>query len=403
MARGFVLLACSVFCFLFFAPVHSPAQDPYAGNLKSYETAVPGEKVRVVRLGYSGLMKVEPGDALFVGDTVKTGSGVKAQVELADGTIITLAPDSNIQIKGFMLDRPQGKRNSVMRALKGTFRLLVAKMFRPDPAGEETNWKDSQVTVETLNAVAGVRGTEWLQTSDKDKTEYVMLDGVLKVRSSTLSQRGSVMLGAYQYSKVMRDGNPSQPGDIPDGLKEALLASTTMLNPLTSSSANGESSKKPPRYTDKDMARDIAAGIPLHVVLDRAVESGMTIHGAISAALLAGVTPSEVVYTAITEGYPTNQVVEAAVGSGAPLSIVLSSALSAGGDKMLVITGAVDAGVPPPAVASTMAAVTTNGTAVSGDRPIVITPSTVIPTTIPPIGGGGGATPSTQPASPYRP
>ena len=393
---GAVLLLClTVF--------PASAQDPYAGRLRSYEASVPGEKVRVLRLGYSGLLKIEPGDALFVGDTVKTAEGVKAQLELADGTRITLAPNSNIQIKGFMLDRAQGKRNSVMKALKGTFRFVVAKLFRATPASEETGWKDSQVTIETMNAIAGVRGTDWFEKTDQDKTEFVMNDGALNVRSATLSQRGSVMLGAGEYSSVLPGGNPTQPGPPPAGLGDAMLEATTLNNPITTSPANGAAAKKPPQYTERDMARDLASGIPLSVVLDKAVEGGMIIQDAVAAALNAGVAPASVVYTAITEGYPTNHVVEAAIESGAPLSIVLATALAAGGDKMLVITGAVDAGVPPPAVASTMAAVTTNGGAINGSTPIVVTPSTVIPTTVPAIGGGGGATPSTQPASPYKP
>ena len=395
-------LLCSVL-FFYLAPRNAMAQDPYAGKLKSYETSVPAEKVKVLRLGYSGLLKIEPDDALFVGDTVKTGSGIKAQIELADGTLITLAPDSNVQIKGFMLDRAQGKRNSVLRALKGTFRFVVSKLFRVTPVSEETSWKDSLVTIETMNAVAGVRGTDWLEVTDKDATSIVMIDGALNVRSATLSQRGSVLLGAGQYSSVRSGGNPTQPGPPPPGLMEELLGATTMNSPITTAARNGRVQKKQPQYTEKDMARDLASDMTLSKVLDKAVEGDMIIQDAIAAALNIGVSPSAVVYTAITEGYPTNHVVEAAVESGAPLSIVLSSALAAGGDKMLVITGAIDAGVPPPVVASTMAAVTTNGGAINGMTPIVITPSSVIPTTLPAIGGGGGATPSTQPASPYKP
>ena len=384
-------------------PLSVQAQDPYAGKLKSYETSVPEERVKVLRLGYSGLLKIEPGDAIFIGDTIKTAEGVKAQLELADGTVITLAPNANLQIKGFMLDKAQGKRNSVLRALKGTFRFMVAKLFRPTPASEQTSWKESQVTIETQNAVAGVRGTEVLQATDKEKTDTIVIEGALNLRSSTMSQRGSVMLGAGQYSSVLPGGNPSQPGPPPPGLQEAMESSTVIVNPIATSSANGGAAKKQPQYTDKDMERDLASGLPLSVVLDKAVEGGMTIQDAVAAALNAGANPASVVYTAITEGYPTNQVVESAIENGAPLSIVLSTALAAGGDKMLVITGAVDAGVPPPAVASTMAAVTTNGTTIDGTTPIVITPSTIIPTTLPGIGGGGGATPSTLPASPYKP
>jgi hypothetical protein len=230
-----------------------------------------------------------------------------------------------------------------------------------------------------------------------------MNDGVLNVSSSTMSQRGSTMLGGGQYSSVLPGGNPSQPGPPPSGFLNAMQGLTSITNPITTPSGPGTATHKQPQYTDKDMARDLASGLPLSVVLDKAVEGGMTIQDAMGAALTAGADPASVVYAAITEGYPTNQVVESAIENGAPLSIVMSTALAAGGDKMLVITGAVDAGVPPPAVASTMAAVTTGGTVIDGNTTPVVTPTMIIPTTLPGIGGGGGATPSTQPASRYKP
>lgn len=402
LSKRLLVLAMSLLLFAA-AAGHVQAQDPYAGKLLSYETDKAYEHVKVLRLGYSGLLSLSPGDALFIGDTIKTGADMRAKLELSDGTIISLAPASSIQIKGHFLDRAQGKRNSVLKAMKGTIRFVVQKLFRATPDGAETNWKNSQVTIETLNAVAGVRGTDFFCITGPDSTEFAVVEGLVNVRSATLSQRGDVPVGSNQISKIRKGGNPSPPALIAPARLDALVRSTSLQQPRSEAPSGRVAKQKLPRYTSKDMARDIASGMVLSDILDKAVESGMTIEEAVQAALDAGVPPALVVYTAIIEGYPVNLVVEAAVENGAPLAIVLSAAVAAGGDKALIIAGATDAGVPPAAVASTMAMISSNGSTLGGSMPVVVTPETVFPATAPPIGGGGGAPPSTQPASPYRP
>jgi hypothetical protein len=377
---------------LILVPRPSAAQSTFAGKLKAYESEQSGGQVKVLRLGHSGLANLRPGDDLFVGDTVKTGPGIKAQIELTDATIITMAPDSNILIKGLMLDRPQGKRNVVMRALKGTFRFVVARLLRMSPESAETAWKDSQFTLETNTMVAGVRGTDFIPVVKKDESEIAVLDGSMNVRSLTPSQRGSVVVGAQQISSVRTGGGPMDPAPLSPDRREALLAATDMKAPITTS--QGPAIGKRCIYGEGEMRRDLATGTALSAALDKAVECGMTIEEAVAAALNAGVSPSAVVYTAITEGYPANKVVESAVLNGAPLRIVTSAALAAGGDKQLVFIGATDAGIPPLAVAGAMSVVIAGG-------PPEAPP--VQATLLMPIGGGGGVTPSDLPASPYRP
>jgi hypothetical protein len=299
LRSSMVIAGLMLLTVLMLVPISSSAQDPYAGKLKSYQSEKPSDHVKALRLGYSGMLVVNPGDPLFIGDTIKTGAGVKAQIELSDKTLITLAPLSNLQIKGLLLDREQGKRNSVLRALKGTIRFVVAKLFRQTPGGTESAWKDSQVTIETLNAVAGVRGTDFFCITEADSSEFAVVDGVVNVRSSTLSQRGDVPLGANQSSLVRRGGNPSPPMALSADRLESLTKSTAIDNPMTVSNGGNGATQKRPVYDEKDVARDLAAGLALADILDRAVEAGMIIEDAVKAALDAGAPPSGVVYTAI--------------------------------------------------------------------------------------------------------
>lgn len=400
--KSFSVLLCAVLM-SFAMTQHADAQDPFAGNIRSIESDDPAGHVRIIRLGFTGIVAGRPGVAVFNGDTLKTTEGMKAQIELSDATVITLAPNSSVQIKGHLIDKGQAKRNSVLRTLKGTVRFVVAKLFRSNGAGAEHAWKDSQVTIETQTVVAGVRGTDLVVKAEQAETEVAVLEGVVHVRSSVPSNRGDVVLGANQFSSTRKGGSPSPAAELSAERRNAYLTSTTLERPRKEGDST-TAQKKQAKYTDKDIARDLAAGLPLGDVLDRAVESGMGIDDAVAGTLNAGASPSAVVYTAIVEGYPVHTVVQAAVENGAPLTLVVSAAIGAGGDRSLVITGATDAGVPPAAVANAVAAAT--GMPLNGGWGGTLTNGNGLPSVIPtpsmPIGGGGGATPSTQPSSPYK-
>lgn len=385
-----------------FPPVAS-GQDQFVGNVKLVESKDPAQHPRIVRTGYSALLTAKPGDAVFLGDTVKTGEDVKAQILLSDGSIVIVAPNSSVQMKGHLVDREQGSRNSVMKTLKGTVRFMITKLFKSHTSGSEIKWKDSNVTIETQNAIAGVRGTDVAVTSGENTTEIAVLEGAVSVKSSSASVNGSIMLGADQVTSVKKGKSPEPASALSSARREELIRLTTLTNPRSSANGGqGGAPKKIAKYTEKDISRDLAEGINLGAVMDRAVESGMPIEQAVKAMLDAGVNPAIVVYTAIAEGYSAKQVVTAAVEHGAPLSVVTAAALGAGADKKVVISGAMDAGAPPAAIATAVANGTTPGAPVYGG-PLPLDSSPYIPAPAPSISGGGGGTPSTLPASPYRP
>lgn len=380
-------------------------QDQFVGNVKLVESKDPAQHPHIVRMGYSAILDIKPGDAVFLGDTVKTGEDIKAQIQLSDGSIVIVAPNSVIQMKGHLVDRERGTRNSVMQALKGTIRFMISKVFKPHATGPEMNWKESNVTIETHNAIAGVRGTDFVVTSGMDDSEIAVFDGAVSVKSSSSSVNGGIMLGADQFTTVKKGKSPEPASALSPARKESLIGLTTLVNPRSAeNNAKDGASKKKAKYTDKDIARDLAAGLSLGAVMDKAVELGMPIEQVTTSMIDAGVHPSNVVYTAITEGYSAKQVCCAAIEHGAPLSVVAAAALGAGADRKTVIAGAREAGVPPAAIAAAIANVSSPGGPVYGSALSQgSTPVVAIPAPPPVIGGGGGGTPSTQPASPYRP
>ncbi len=385
-------------------PLTAPASDPIAGNIRAIDSTDPAAVAKIVRPGYAGIIPGKPGDAIYTGDTVKSGEGVRLQLELSDKSIITVAPNSAVQMKGHLVDPEQGNRSMVMRTLKGTVRFVIAKFFKPHAAGAEMKWKESSFVIETQNAVAGIRGTDLAVTSTGSESEIAVFEGTVSVRHASPVHKGEAILEAGQFTTVTKDLPPSPPSVLSPERRDALEKATTLVNPRTTAEAPKGPAPKKKQYDSKDVEKDLAAGVPLADVLDKAVESGMPLGQVIATALDAGVNPSTLVYTAVTEGYSPKEVVTAAVEQGAPLTVVAAAAIGAGADKNMVISGATDAGVPPAAIATAIAKASSPNAPVYGTMvPMDSSPASIIPAPPASIGGGGGGTPSTQPASPYKP
>jgi hypothetical protein len=400
----FLLVSLSLF-----VPLSASASDPFTGKITSIDSGEAPQALNIVRPGKTGFAQAKPGDAVFVGDTVKTGSGVKAQIQLSDKSLINVGPNSAFRVKGYDLSPSESKRIYVLKALKGTMRFIISKVFKTGGSGAESPWKDTNITVETPTAVAGVRGTDFAVVVDTSNPtpsiDIAVFDGLVTVRNSSLSIPDVILLSANEVTTVKRGLKPAKPEALSQERKNALMRSTT---PRAAARQNGAltapQNKRTEKYTSADMARDIAAGVPLPEVFDEASASGMTVSQMVTAALEAGESPYVVVYTAITEGYPAQAVVAAAVNEGAPLTEVISAALMAGAEKKAVISGAVSAGAPASAVASSFAVASASASPVYGYELLMgPTVETIIPLAPILVGGGGGVTPSTQPASPYQP
>lgn len=373
----------------------------FAGNIKLVQGVTESSYVKILRPGFTKILVGKPGEALFEGDTIKTDAGVKAQIELTDQTVISLAPGSNLKIAGYMAERTASRRNTVFKALQGTIRFVVSKIVRSNGDGGR-KWKDSSVTVETLNAVAGVRGTDFFVTPGEQDVEFAVLEGVVGVRSVMAGGNGEILVGANQKSLTRMGGRAGRAEPLSPERREQLRRMTTLekaMSQLNAALAKALAAKK--KYDSGAIARDLAAGKPLSAVIDRAVEAGVPIEDIIAAAIDAGANRGLVVYTCIQEGQVASTVVEAAIETGVPLNVVFIAAVSAGADQQAVITGAEGAGISPEAIAGTLASTTIVAPDTIGSitPEMPTTPGAVMPPAVITIGGGGG-TPS---ASPYVP
>ena len=101
--------------------------------------------------GRSGPAQV--GDALWEGDRVSSGPKSAAAITLRDGTVLSIGPDSSVDLAQFQFEPTTHEGNVLIALAKGSLRLvtgLIAKL-RPE-----------QVKVTTPTTVTGVRGTDFI-------------------------------------------------------------------------------------------------------------------------------------------------------------------------------------------------------------------------------------------------
>ena len=95
----------------------------------------------------------QPGMALLVGDTVRTGPGSAAGITLADDTLLTAGADSELVISSFAFDPTTQEGNLLASLWRGTLHLVTGLIGKKTP---------EQVKVQTRTVVLGARGTEFI-------------------------------------------------------------------------------------------------------------------------------------------------------------------------------------------------------------------------------------------------
>jgi FecR protein len=378
-------------------PGTARADMVFAGNIKQVEGATTSDGLKIVRSGYGTIMTGKPGDAVFIGDAVKTGDRVKGRVELNDGTSVIIAPDSAVQLSGLQIDRAAMDRKVSLKVLKGTVRFSVADTIRQGPEAAEKPWKGSSVTIETASAAVLVRQGDLIITVGSADAEVAVLDGSVSVRRDPSSGMGEVALKENQVSVTRRGSTPGAAEPLASERRGLLVHGTTLAKAAASLTPVPERARPARTYTQNDVARDIAAGMTVSETLDRAVESGLSPEDAVGALIQSGVGADAVVYTAVQEGYAPANVVQSAITRGAGPEAVFSAALAAGASREQVMEGAKAAGMPPSAIAEALAS---GAGRTAAGMPGGTTPRSALPETVVPLSGGGGATPS---ASPYKP
>jgi ferric-dicitrate binding protein FerR (iron transport regulator) len=104
-----------------------------------------------------------------------------------------------------------------LTVVEGVFRLVVTAIM-----------PRSTFEVHTTNAVAAIRGTDWLGQVQRDATALVVLEGEVVVTHARPEVQGSVQLTAGMGTDVVGQQPPAPPKQWGAARLQALLTATTL-------------------------------------------------------------------------------------------------------------------------------------------------------------------------------
>jgi hypothetical protein len=122
------------------------AQDQRSGTLKT----VTGD----VRLSQGGTgQAAQEGSGLQQADRIVTGPDASATFTLKDGTVISVGPNSTLDLVKVKFDTTTQQGSVMLSLLQGTIRVVTGWLSKLHP---------EQVKVITPTSVVGVRGTDFI-------------------------------------------------------------------------------------------------------------------------------------------------------------------------------------------------------------------------------------------------
>ncbi len=130
-----------------------------------------------------------PGDFMHTGDEISTGANGRAEIEMGDGSIVRVGPNSH-----FTLDCSQDfeKQTTTLKEVLGEIWSDVIGAINSDNSHQ----------IETFNATAGVRGTKFEIISSKNETTIKLYEGSISAKNKKYS--GNVELSSSDKDALMQ-------------------------------------------------------------------------------------------------------------------------------------------------------------------------------------------------------
>ena len=187
--------------------------------------------------------KLNVGDPIFFGDTIKTDEGGKSQIMFVDQTVMTIGSNTELVVDEFVYD-PQNTDGKLLSTIKsGSVKILTGKISEKNP---------ENLVVNTPAGTIGTRGTEFKAAIDPEtsKSQILLIGpgpknslGLRPGAVEVANESGSVLLDKpYLFTEVSQNTAPRQPVIIPQSeLKKFQELEIEDDQPVTENNEEGES------------------------------------------------------------------------------------------------------------------------------------------------------------------
>ena len=187
--------------------------------------------------------KLNVGDPIFYGDTIKTDEGGKSQIMFIDQTVMTIGSNTELIVDEFVYD-PENTDGKLLSTIKsGSVKILTGKISEKNP---------ENLVVDTPAGTIGTRGTEFKAAIDPEtsKSQILLIGpgpknslGLRPGAVEVANENGSVLLDKpYLFTEVSQNTAPRQPVIIPQSeLKKFQELEIEDDQPVTENNEEGES------------------------------------------------------------------------------------------------------------------------------------------------------------------
>jgi hypothetical protein len=150
-------------------------------------------------------------------DLISTEPAAKVKIRFDDGTHVTVAELSSLEIREFVLTPQPKMPGAVFILASGAFRAIVHNVSQRD-----------KFVVQTPTAIAAVRGTDWMGEIKADSTGIVVLQGEVGVSNVNPAIPGEVTLTDLLGTDVKANQAPTPPKEWSEARRNALLKATDL-------------------------------------------------------------------------------------------------------------------------------------------------------------------------------
>jgi hypothetical protein len=135
------------------APV-APAQPPAPATADTARVGTFKQIEGDIRMGRAGAQRAPAsGEGVGVNERLSTGKNGAATITLKDGTVLTMGPNTTMDLSQFQFDSTTQKGNFVLDLLQGSVRVVTGLLARVNP---------DLFKINTPTSVVGVRGTDFI-------------------------------------------------------------------------------------------------------------------------------------------------------------------------------------------------------------------------------------------------